>query len=383
MVAASCRRILEDHDASSAHYLSAARLHLPFPRDSFYQSVSLDGMYFRFNDGGSDSLAQKGAFSLPFRLLHDAEQINYLIETGIFDSSWKIVSQEYVDLAAQFEKEDRREYGNDFGRQPGSQTQKQILRKIPADKRNVLETYGRILHIRHTPAMFPRSSALGGWDGELITQMYIDTSPASMVTIDDFLSPIALSEMFQYLTKSTIFFDTKGHFRTRGYLGAYMDLGMAPGLLFQIVSELRKKIPEILGDYKLTQAWAYKYVEDLDGITVHADDAAVNLNIWLTPDEANLDAKEGGLYVYDKQPPDTWNFAEANKKSTKITKFLEEEPKAKKIVVPYKRNRCVMFHSNLFHETGKLRFKPGFLNRRINLTLLFGGRGTRKRGWKK
>ena len=100
-------------------------------------------------------------------------------------------------------------------------------------------------------------------------------------------------------------------------------------------------------------------------------------------DEANLDPKEGGLYVYDKQPPDTWNFAEANRKSTKITKFLEEEPKAKKIVVPYKRNRCVMFHSNLFHETGKLRFKPGFLNRRINLTLLFGGRGTRKRGWKK
>ena len=59
MVAAACRRILEDHDASSAHYLSAARLHLPFPRDSFYQSVSLDGLYFRFNDGGSDSLAQK------------------------------------------------------------------------------------------------------------------------------------------------------------------------------------------------------------------------------------------------------------------------------------------------------------------------------------
>ena len=66
-----------------------------------------------------------------------------------------------------------------------------------------------------------------------------------------------------------LFFDTKGYFRTRGYLGAYMDLGMAPGLLFQIVSELRKKIPEILGDYKLTQAWAYKYVEDLDGIILY------------------------------------------------------------------------------------------------------------------
>ena len=61
--------------------------------------------------------------------------------------------------------------------------------------------YAHSAYARHVS----RSSALGGWDGELITQMYIDTSPASMVTIDDFLSPIALSEMFQYLTKSTIF----------------------------------------------------------------------------------------------------------------------------------------------------------------------------------
>ena len=73
-----------------------------------------------------------------------------------------------------------------------------------------------------------------------------------------------------------------------------MELGMAPGLLFQIVSELRSKIPKILGDYKLTQAWAYKYVEDMDGINVHADDAAVNLNVWITPDDANLNPDDGG-----------------------------------------------------------------------------------------
>ena len=79
------------------------------------------------------------------------------------------------------------------------------------------ETYGRILHW-NTPAIFPRSSALE--DGRRITYWNVYwTSPASMVTIDEFLSPIALSEMFQYLTK-TIFFMHKS-FRTRGYLGVH------------------------------------------------------------------------------------------------------------------------------------------------------------------
>lgn len=41
----------------------------------------------------------------------------------------------------------------------------------------------------------------------------------------------------------------------------------------------------------------------MDGISVHADSAAVNLNFWITPDEANLDPSSGGLVVYPKMPP--------------------------------------------------------------------------------
>lgn len=36
---------------------------------------------------------------------------------------------------------------------------------------------------------------------------------------------------------------------------------------------------------------------------MHADHAAVNLNFWVTPDEANLDPSSGGLVVYPKAPP--------------------------------------------------------------------------------
>ena len=40
--------------------------------------------------------------------------------------------------------------------------------------------------------------------------------------------------------------------------------------------------------------------------------------------------------------------------------------------VPYRENRCVIFRSDLLHETAPLHFKPGYRNRRINLTFMFG-----------
>jgi hypothetical protein len=34
----------------------------------------------------------------------------------------------------------------------------------------------------------------------------------------------------------------------------------------------------------------------------------------------------------------------------------------------------VMFNSNLVHKTDDFAFRPGFTNRRINVTMLFGWR---------
>jgi hypothetical protein len=42
------------------------------------------------------------------------------------------------------------------------------------------------------------------------------------------------------------------------------------------------------------------------------------------------------------------------------------------VTIPYKQNRAVLFDSALFHHTDKFKFKKGYENRRINLTLLYG-----------
>ena len=48
--------------------------------------------------------------------------------------------------------------------------------------------------------------------------------------------------------------------------------------------------------------------------------------------------------------------------------------KAQAITVPYRANRAVIFDSDLFHETDRIDFRPGYLNRRINVTMLYGRR---------
>ena len=46
-----------------------------------------------------------------------------------------------------------------------------------------------------------------------------------------------------------------------------------------------------------------------NGIEAHADDASINVNFWITPDQANLNKKTGGLKIWNKIPPKKWDFA--------------------------------------------------------------------------
>ncbi|HUE63873.1 MAG TPA: hypothetical protein VMO78_05815, partial [Rhizomicrobium sp.] len=87
----------------------------------------------------------------------------------------------------------------------------------------------------------------------------------------------------------------------------------------------------------------------------------------------NLDAEHGGLVVWDKAAPQDWDFARYNAAEADICAFLKAQD-SKPVTIPYRANRAVIFDSDLFHETDIIRFKPGYENRRINITLLFGRR---------
>ena len=57
---------------------------------------------------------------------------------------------------------------------------------------------------------------------------------------------------------------------------------------------------------------------------MHADFAAVNVNFWITPDEANLDPEHGGLVVWDVAAPQDWDCTPYNGAEAASREFLAE-----------------------------------------------------------
>lgn len=190
-----------------------------------------------------------------------------------------------------------------------------------------------------------------------------------IVVIDQLLTQEALQKLRLFCLDSTVWRQVY----EGGYLGAFPEHGFAPLLLAQIAEELRTTYPAIIKDHPLLHFWAFKYDSSLQGIKKHADFAAVNVNFWITPDDANLEPEHGGLVVWDAAAPLDWDFARYNAAEEDICVFLKQQ-KSRPVTIAYRANRAVIFDSDLFHETDVIRFKPGYENRRINITLLFGRR---------
>ena len=69
---------------------------------------------------------------------------------------------------------------------------------------------------------------------------------------------------------------------------------------------------------------------------------------------------------------ENWDFESYNTNTDIVIDQLLRPTNFANVTVPHKPNRAVIFDSALFHQTDKYRFKKGYENGRINLTLLFG-----------
>lgn len=227
-------------------------------------------------------------------------------------------------------------------------------------------SYNRFVHIE--PSRWDGGPALSGAvDWPAMEMAFLDGDPRA-VTIDGVLSPPALAALRRVCRNSTFWHQIKG----AGYLGAYFREGFNDPLIVRIAEELKDRMPRVLGGLPVKVIWAYSYDQSMVGINPHADFAAVNMNFWITEDEANLDPDTGGLLVYRKAAPPEWDFRTYNSASAGFIHDYLGDRRADVIRIPHRANRAVLFDSRLIHETDVFRFRPGFENRRINITMLFG-----------
>jgi tetratricopeptide (TPR) repeat protein len=287
------------------------------------------------------------------RLRHDSEQVRYLVRMGRLPAAFDTVAARY-DRAAEF---------------VGEASLGAPVAELPDRLAELLApTYDRLLHR-------PRAAAVegGALDPRLdvgrIESEYL-ADRRGIVSFDGLLNATALARLLAFAREATVWFHCR---YGNGYLGAFLDDGFCCPLLVQIAQELREALPRILGRHPLRRLWAFKYDSQLAGVPLHADSAAVNVNFWLTPDDANRDPAGGGLLVWDKCAPADCDFGRFVKDEAAIRDALRGAG-ARAVAVPYRQNRAVIFDSDLYHETGPLDFRDGYESRRINVTMLYGTR---------
>jgi Tetratricopeptide repeat len=287
------------------------------------------------------------------KLAHDIEQFSYLRSRGVLGAEFDTVIQDYESLINLLTPR---------GPDVRVQLQGEPYRRIG-------HVYNRIVHVRDTPRIAKALSAT--WDRRAAQRLYLERAPG-VVVVDNFLTSEALDGVRQFCLESTVWSANR---YAHGRFGAFFHDGFNCPLLLQISEELRAALPGIIVDrYPLRQLWGFKNGHRLPGdSTTHADFAAVNVNFWITPESANLDPTTGGLVVYGVDAPPHWDFVTYNGRSDIIKPFLQRQD-AKSIVIPYKQNRAIIFNSDLFHGTQELKFRPGYQNRRINVTMLYGDR---------
>jgi tetratricopeptide (TPR) repeat protein len=300
----------------------------------------------------SEDIIRKSAPASDAKLRHDAEQIDYLIERGILAADYAVHAQTYRRLA-------------DAG--VGKRAATDFYRLPLPERRRVAKVYNRLVHLAPAPRL-DKPAVNPTLDRAEIETDYHATKP-EITYFDNFLTEEALRKIRAFCLESTIWFT---HYQN-GYVGAFLGDGFASPLLAQIAEELPAALPDIFGGHKLYQAWAFKYDSRLSGINMHADFAAVNVNFWITPDDALEDKDSGGLVVWDKEAPQDWDFDKYNNDQDAMRRFLADND-AKPVRIAYRQNRALVFNSNLFHETDRIVFREGYENRRINITLLYGRR---------
>ena len=142
-------------------------------------------------------------------------------------------------------------------------------------------------------------------------------------------------------------------------------------LIVSVVNAITAQVrQDALEDIDLIDYWALLYSLNTDG-NVHADFGQLTLTYWLTPEHYNLDPATGGLLLYDVRR-DPGQGANIYLAAGKESEDYVNKSTRRKVVIPYRYNRAVLFDSSHYHKT----HSPNFDNSRpegmrMNLTLAY------------
>ena len=194
-------------------------------------------------------------------------------------------------------------------------------------------------------------------------------SAGGVLVIDNLLTPEAMMQLRDFAELSTVWYRERPNF-----LGAGLSTGFSPQLLAQVVEELKILLADVLCDLPLTNVWAFKFGDQ--GTDLLADQAAVNVHFWLSPDGIEQNESTGGITIYDATTDVEPLPLEGHSTGSMLEELVRQRD-GNNISIPSLQNRAVVFDSARIHaEKSSIRKSEGNrFEHQISVSLLFGLKG--------
>lgn len=194
---------------------------------------------------------------------------------------------------------------------------------------------------------------------------YESSTPYNYAVIDNFLQPDICKQLHQELLNHPGWCDQNSTGQTLvGNMGPKIET------IFAIAQSLKAHCPSLFSDYELIEHWVLMYPKNASG-KLHSDIGSLTLNLWLTPDEYNLEPNGGGLTFFDVKR-DSKPSPGKSLSYLWSEEYMKDHTAGKKVSISYKCNRALLFDASTFHKSDAFCFantKPE--SQRINLSLAF------------
>jgi hypothetical protein len=201
------------------------------------------------------------------------------------------------------------------------------------------------------------------WDAAM--SAFRETSPYNYAVLDGFLEPEDCRRLHRELLS-----DPGWTRQGRGDQALLSIKRPDVPATREIARQIKERCGPLLGGYEFVDSWVLLYPEGAPRVT-HSDVGAMTLNLWLTPDECNLEPERGGLVFFDvkRRGPERPGEDAAYLWSER---FLEEHTGGRSARVSYRWNRALLFDARTFHRTDHFRFTNSSMGAyRMNYSLTF------------
>jgi len=209
-----------------------------------------------------------------------------------------------------------------------------------------------------------RHANLTDRDWQDAERQYNASSPYNYAVLDNFFTPEAFASIREQLL-------TNWGWQYKNWQAneLYVRDPKIPEIK-QVADELKRQLPSVLEGMEFVRAWSFMHQRNV-GLKVHADNGAVTVDVWMTPDQYNLLPEAGGLKFFDVKRDPNMMIHEFNTVEW-AEKYFEQHTKGQSEAIPYGCNRAVLFDAATFHESDQVKFvEDGASTYRINLSLLF------------